>query len=95
MKEAIIFVAVTIAAAPAFAGHNNPWTDDLSILNQQFHDTNQLQSLDTPGEDEMRGEMERNASGKLESGLGGPGSGGWGQGESTGSGGGNGGGGRR
>ncbi len=50
----------------ALAGHANPWTDDTAILNMQYHDENLAQSIDTPGEDEMLGEMVQQARGKLE-----------------------------
>ena len=59
-----LFVVGTSAAA--VAGHANPWTDDTSILNMQYHEENLAQSVDTPGEDEMLGEMEQQARGKLE-----------------------------
>ncbi|GGE50103.1 hypothetical protein [Actibacterium pelagium] len=81
MKEAVILALCAGLASPALAGHNNPWTDDLSILKEQYHDANQEQSIDTPGEDEMRGEMEQNANGKLDGGSGGGGSQGSGEGK--------------
>ena len=60
-----IAVAVAFVAAPAFAGHNNPWaTEDDTIL-MQYHEENLAQSVDTPGEDEMLGVMVRKANGKL------------------------------
>ncbi len=57
-------VAIAFIAAPAFASHNNPWaTEDDTVL-AQYHEVNQAQSIDTPGEDEMLGVMVRKANGK-------------------------------
>jgi hypothetical protein len=65
-KTAAGILFAICAVTPAMAGHNNPWaTQDDTILSQN-HDTNLLQSLDTPGEDEMLGVMVRNARGKLD-----------------------------
>ena len=66
MNIRLITTAATLVlvAAPAFAGHNNPWaTDDDTILSR-YHEENLEQSVDTPGEDEMLGVMVRNAGGK-------------------------------
>ncbi len=64
---------LTVAALAAFAicgaaeaGHNNPWTEDTSILLMQHHDENLAQSESTRGEDEMLGVMVQQARGKLD-----------------------------
>ena len=54
------------AATPALAGHNNPWATDGDTILSQEHDANLLQSVDTPGEDEMLGVMVQQARGKLD-----------------------------
>ncbi|MDP5335770.1 MAG: hypothetical protein NWT12_00645 [Paracoccaceae bacterium] len=65
-KTAAGILLAICAVTPAMAGHNNPWaTQDDTILSQN-HDTNLLQSVDTPGEDEMLGVMVRSARGKLD-----------------------------
>ena len=61
---ALAVIALTGSASVLAAGHANPWADDLSEVLQKNHDTNQAKSADTPGEDEMRGVMSRNAYGK-------------------------------
>lgn len=68
MTKRLILSAIFVisGAAAALAGHANPWTDDTSILNMQYHDENLAQSVDTPGEDEMLGVMVQQARGKLE-----------------------------
>lgn len=62
---------VMVGGTAAMAGHANPWTDDTSILNMQYHEENLAQSIDTPGEDEMLGVMVQTARGKLEGKAGG------------------------
>ena len=60
-------VAAAFALATAtlvHAGHANPWADADDTVLEQFHDTNQTRSIDTPGEDEMRGVMVQKAFGK-------------------------------
>ncbi|OSQ51225.1 hypothetical protein [Marivita geojedonensis] len=71
MKYAfLIAAAVSFVSASAMADHANPWaTEDDTVLSQ-YHDENQSRSADTPGEDEMRGAMVRNARGKLDEGAG-------------------------
>lgn len=54
------------AVTPALAGHNNPWATDGDTILSQNHEANLLQSVDTPGEDEMLGVMVQQARGKLE-----------------------------
>jgi len=48
----------------AQASHANPWATADDTLLSKYHDENQARSVDTPGEDEMRGGMERAANGK-------------------------------
>ena len=55
-----------VTALPALAGHANPWATDEDSVNNQNHEENQEQSIDTPGEDEMLGTMVREAHGKLD-----------------------------
>lgn len=55
-----------VAGQAALASHANPWATEDDEVNAQYHDANQAQSVDTPGEDEQRGVMQRNARGKLE-----------------------------
>ncbi|ANT62291.1 hypothetical protein AYJ57_17870 [Salipiger sp. CCB-MM3] len=57
---------VGTAVSPLYAGHANPWADGDDTLNMQYHDANQAKSLDTPGQDEMRGNMVQSAHGKLD-----------------------------
>jgi hypothetical protein len=47
-------------ALPASAAHNNPWATPEDDVLAKNHDANQEQSIGTPGEDEMRGTMDRN-----------------------------------
>lgn len=51
------FVSVFALITPAFAAHNNPWATSTDELLAKKHDDNQRQSADTPGTDEMRGDM--------------------------------------
>ena len=67
MKRYLIRAAILIlTAAPVFAGHANPWAGDDDTVQSKNHDANQSKSIDTPGEDEMRGRMEQTARGKLD-----------------------------
>ena len=59
-------VIAMLVAGPVAAGHNNPWATPDDELLMQYHDENLLQSVDTPGEDEMLGIMNRSAIGKLD-----------------------------
>lgn len=61
---ALAVIALSGSISALEAGHANPWTDDLSEVLEKNHDSNQARSADTPGEDEMRGVMTRNAHGK-------------------------------
>ncbi len=65
-KTAAGILLALCAVTPAMAGHNNPWATDTDTILSQNHDANLLQSLDTPGEDEMLGVMQRHARGKLD-----------------------------
>ena len=60
-----MIAALCIAGDAALAAHANPWAGEDDEVNAQFHDENQARSVGTPGEDEMRGTMTRNAFGKL------------------------------
>lgn len=69
----IVLAAALIAlAAPALAGHANPWSSDEDSVNSKNHEENQTKSEATPGEDEMLGVMVRKARGKLDSSVGNP-----------------------
>ncbi|GAA3867484.1 hypothetical protein [Celeribacter arenosi] len=72
MKNLIRPVAFVVLAAPAFAGHNNPWATANDVILEQYHTENQAQSINTPGEDEMRGVMVQRARGKLDPTVGKP-----------------------
>jgi|TARA_R110002126_G_scaffold201876_2_gene349407 hypothetical protein len=67
MKTQLTLIAVfALAAAPVFADHGNPWASEGDTVLSKNHETNQVKSIDTPGEDEMRGAMVQNARGKLD-----------------------------
>ena len=67
MKRTLTFAAlVALMAAPAFSNHANPWANENDTVLSKNHESNQLKSIDTPGEDEMRGAMVQKARGKLE-----------------------------
>ena len=85
MPKSILLVAALSALVghAALAGHANPWAGEDDDLDMVYHDENLEQSIDTPGEDEMRGAMVQGAFGKLggdRPGMGGPGIGGLGPG---------------
>lgn len=95
-------VLLTLSTAPVWADHGNPWAGPDDEVKSQFHDANQEKSLNTPGEDEMHGQTNRNvspnagrgAAGHANAGTGGSRNGGGGNGGGGGhGGGGNGGGG--
>lgn len=83
-------VLLTLSTAPVWAAHGNPWAGTDDEVNAQFHDVNQAKSLNTPGEDEMHGQTNRNVSPNAGAGAAGHASAGAGS-----SGGGQGGGGQR
>ena len=61
MKRILLAVTCQFAlAAPALAAHNNPWAEADDVLIGAMHEVNLTQSSDTPGEDEMKGKLERN-----------------------------------
>ncbi len=66
MKKTIAVASAIacFAVAPSFADHGNPWAGPEDEVNSQFHEENQEKSLNTPGEDEMRGNLVRSAFGK-------------------------------
>lgn len=66
----LLALSALLLGSAAMAGHNTPWaSEDDSVLSQD-HEENLAQSIDTPGEDEMLGNMVQNARGKLEGSLG-------------------------
>lgn len=87
-----VIAALGMMSSAAMAAHANPWADPEDVVQSQYHEDNQARSIDTPGEDEMKGVMTRNAHGKLGT-AGGNAQGGQGQGSGNGKGGGGNGGG--
>lgn len=55
------FAALALLSTPVLAAHNNPWASEGDILLSKKHDDNQLKSVGTPGQDEMRGDMKLDA----------------------------------
>ena len=55
-------VLLTLSTTPVWAAHANPWAGPDDEVKSQFHDENQEKSLDTPGEDEMHGQSNRDVS---------------------------------
>jgi hypothetical protein len=55
-------VLLTLSTAVVLADHGNPWAGPDDQVKSQFHDVNQEKSLNTPGEDEMHGQTNRNVS---------------------------------
>ncbi|MGI1662658.1 hypothetical protein ACRDNQ_10495 [Palleronia sp. KMU-117] len=71
MKTTLSIAAAMICvASPVLAAHANPWASEGDTVDSQFHESNQARSVDTPGEDEMRGTMIRAARGKLDGSVG-------------------------
>lgn len=66
----VILALFQMAATGVWAAHANPWAGDDDSPLSKDHDTNQEQSIDTTGDDEMKGVMSRTARGKLETLLG-------------------------
>lgn len=52
-------ILLTLSVAPVLADHGNPWAGPDDEVKSQFHDANQEKSLNTPGEDEMHGQTNR------------------------------------
>jgi hypothetical protein len=72
MKRIVLgLVLASLAVAPGFAAHNNSWADADDTILGQNHDDYQERSIDTPGEDEMKGQMTQNVSKNAGGGLGG------------------------
>lgn len=65
-RQLALTAVLALLAAPALAGHANPWASEDDTILSKNHETNLAQSVGTPGEDEMRGVMEQNAHGKLD-----------------------------
>ncbi len=97
-RTLLLAAAIGVAAgSAAYAAHNNPWATEDDIVLAKKHDANQLKSVGTPGEDEMRGNMKQtgaSTSGGGNRGSGGSGGGAKSSGGSKGGGGGKGGGGK-
>ena len=56
-------IALSLAfAVPASAAHNNPWATPEDDVLAKKHDGRQEKSADTPGQDEMRGTMDRDVT---------------------------------
>lgn len=66
-------IGIALMSAPVQAEHANPWAGEDDTVLAKNHDTNQARSIGTPGEDEMRGVMNRRAHGKLDDPQGGGG----------------------
>lgn len=74
MNKTLIAIAMlAVSTAPVLASHNNPWATSTDTVLAKNHDANQLQSIDTPGEDEMKGRLIQNVSPNAGVGLGGSG----------------------
>ncbi|MFA8442091.1 hypothetical protein [Yoonia sp.] len=74
MKRIVLgLVLASLAAAPAIAAHNNPWADAEDTILGKNHDDFQERSIDTPGEDEMNGDMTLSAGSRAGGGYGGVG----------------------
>jgi hypothetical protein len=66
MKKTIMLAgAMAMLSGVALADHGNPWATEDDVVLSCYHEENQARSIDTPGEDEMRGRTVRSASGKL------------------------------
>lgn len=72
MKRVALSIAfASLAASPAIAGHNNPWATSTDTILSQYHEDNLEQSVGTPGEDEMLGNMNQSVSSNAGGGFGG------------------------
>jgi hypothetical protein len=59
-RTLILGAVIAVATGPAaLAAHNNPWATEDDVVLAKKHDANQLRSIGTPGEDEMRGNMKQ------------------------------------
>ena len=74
IKTIALAATVALYAGASWAGHANPWATEDDVIYNQEHEDNLVQSIDTPGEDEMLGTMVRSAHGKLDGLTGGSGS---------------------
>jgi len=67
MTKTILSVVILLVASSAQAAHNNPWATPEDDVLAKNHEQNQEKSIGTPEQDEMRGIMNQNARGKLDS----------------------------
>ncbi|WP_420324803.1 hypothetical protein [Mameliella sp.] len=58
-------IGFALISASVQADHANPWAGEDDTVLSRNHDANQARSIGTPGENEMRGVMNRRAHGKL------------------------------
>jgi hypothetical protein len=65
LAPALATAVIGVSANPAFAAHGNPWAEDDDVVFSQFHDENQVKSIGTPGQDEMRGDRALTGAGKV------------------------------
>ncbi|OOY20150.1 hypothetical protein BMI86_11895 [Thioclava sp. DLFJ5-1] len=75
LKTMGLVALAALYAGASWAGHANPWATEDDVIYNQEHEDNLVQSIDTPGEDEMLGVMVRSAHGKLDGLAGGSGDG--------------------
>lgn len=67
MQKTISLMAIAAAltlGGVANAAHNNSWADADDVVMAKKHDSRQEKSANTPGEDEMKGDMRRDADDK-------------------------------
>ncbi len=56
MGNSLTFAAlIAFMAPPVLANHGNPWAGEDDVVLSKYHDANQLKSVGTPGEEEMKG----------------------------------------
>ncbi|WP_421904558.1 hypothetical protein [Mameliella sp.] len=58
-------IGFALISASVQADHANLWAGEDDTVLSKNHDANQARSIGTPGENEMRGVMNRRAHGKL------------------------------
>lgn len=63
MRNSLTFAAlIAFMAPPVLADHGNPWAGEDDVVFSKYHDANQLKSVGTPGEDEMKGVVAQNGT---------------------------------